>query len=177
MLKKKCNFANNNPRKCEGLFTVNNICDDEESSREKSLSCSSAEMKANPGEERTLRFSALERQHYLSLSQFKILTLCFRDRDTNESSEVSHKNPRWNRGGPLSRSHFSPYPQLGPHPADLGHPSAWTHPQHTQLDPDHRRGRSRLLKTSILQVTVLLKRQRKSRLHENCMKIPLCQIH
>lgn len=108
--KNKCNFANNNPGKCEGLFTVNNICDDEESSREKNLSSSSAEMKTNPGGERTLRFSALERQHYLSLSQFKILTLCFRDRDTNESSEASHKSPRWNRGGPLSRSHFHPIP-------------------------------------------------------------------
>ena len=50
-IKKKCNFANNtNINVKDSLSTVNNICDNEESSREKSLSCSPAEMKANSGE-------------------------------------------------------------------------------------------------------------------------------
>lgn len=78
---------------------------------------SPSEMKESR-EYRTLRFSAWKTALSLHFSQFKILTLCFRDRDTLVSRESSSKNTKWNLGS-LRPGPTVSWPPAGLHQADL----------------------------------------------------------
>ena len=74
----------------DSLLTVDNVCDDEEGSRE------------SRDEKESRRGADLEFQHPRKThsSQFKLLTLCFRDRDISEASESNHKTPSGTEAAP-----------------------------------------------------------------------------
>lgn len=82
-------------------MTVDDVCSDEESSREKSPRCGPSEMKVSPAEGQTFGVQALGKAALsFSFSKFEILTLRFRDKDTN-----GYRRTERNPGSPLFRSH------------------------------------------------------------------------
>lgn len=94
-------------------LTVDDVCSDEESSREKSPRRRPSEMKVSPGEGQTFGVHALGKAAlYCSFSKSEILTLSFRDRDTNE-----YRRTERNPGSPLFRSHC-PFQQARLHGAE-----------------------------------------------------------
>ena len=109
----------------DSLLTAGNVCDDEEGSRE---SRDERESKKRVD----LEFQRPRKAHS---SQFKLLTLCFRDRDTNEASEASHKTPSATEE-PLSMSHSCPVPSQGCIRLTSGVLLLEPH-QCTRLGPDH----------------------------------------
>ena len=149
----------------DSLLTVDSVCDDEEGSRE-----SWDERESRRGAD--LEFQCPQKAHS---SQFKLLTLCFRDRDTNEASEARHKTPNGTEAAPCP----CPTVALSPARAAWGwpHASFYLSPTSALGWTQTTGGKVKITADFCFINNCAAQETKERRKNGNCTKIPLCQIH